>query len=79
MAGPTNDIPTPEQLESRLNDVAELYELGMALRELRLVDEPARQQTAVENDRVSDLGPDSSPRPDEDTEFGSRSGFRPMP
>ena len=77
MADPTNDIPTPEQLEARLNDVAELYELGVALRELRFVDEPARRPPTVGNDRVSDVGPDSSPRPDEDTEFGSRSGVRP--
>lgn len=64
MADPNDDLPTPEQLEARLSDVARLHELGLALRELRFLDGPARRPPSVESDRASDVGSGSDPAPD---------------
>lgn len=52
------EAPTPEQIEQRLDEVAQLYELGMALREVRFVGLPAA-------DRVRERPP-SEPKDDGD-------------
>jgi hypothetical protein len=48
------DLPTPEEVERRLRELEQLYELGKALREVRFVEEPpktradrVREQPAV--------------------------------
>ena len=38
------DVPSPEQVERRLQELSELYKLGMALREVRFVEEPRKAQ-----------------------------------
>ena len=60
MSDPKPEFPTPEQLEARLNDVAQLYDLGMALREIRFLDPDEARKAARTRDRVSDVGPDST-------------------
>lgn len=36
------DEPTPEEVESRLRELQQLYALGKALREVRFVDPPRK-------------------------------------
>jgi hypothetical protein len=63
MANPLFPDPTPEEVDRRLRDLAELYDLGMALREIRSTDaEPA--------DRVMESPPrDSRPLSARETQW----------
>mgnify|MGYP000853933192 CR=1 FL=1 len=65
MADPLPQFPTPEELEQRFRLLAQLYDLGIALREARFVDEEATHRSPRLADRVSDIGPSASPKPDE--------------
>jgi hypothetical protein len=51
---PDDELPPPEVIERRLQELSDLYELGKALREMRFVDPPQKPAT----DRVRE-------RPDE--------------
>ena len=39
MSDPNSEFPTPEEVERRLSELEELYELGMALKEVRFTDQ----------------------------------------
>lgn len=52
--GARDELPPPEVIERRLQELSDLYELGKALREVRFVDQPPKPQS----DRVRE-------RPDE--------------
>ena len=76
MVDPQPECPTPEQVEARLNDLAQIYDLGIALREIRFVDAEATPPSPRLADRMSDVGPSASPKPDErekpDTDASTR-------
>jgi hypothetical protein len=54
---PSAGIP-PEEVERRLRDLGQLYELGMALREVRLVD-PTRADRVRERSASDEQQPSS--------------------
>lgn len=39
---PSNELPPPEVIERRLQELSDLYELGKSLREMRFVDPPRK-------------------------------------
>lgn len=60
MADPDDEVPTAEQLEARLNDLAQIYDLGIALRDLRFLDADETRKSLHKHDRVTDIGPEGS-------------------
>ncbi|MBI5363717.1 MAG: hypothetical protein HZA53_11100 [Planctomycetes bacterium] len=72
MADLPDECPTPEQHEARLNDLAQIYDLGLALRDVRFLDAEEERMRLQQLARLSDVGPDSTPEPDSRSE-GSRS------
>lgn len=80
MADPKPECPTPEQVEARLNDLAQIYDLGIALREIRLVEAEATSPSSRLAGRVSDVGPSASPKPvDAPRPDSSATDARPRP
>jgi hypothetical protein len=41
---PHDELPPPEVIDRRLRELAQLYKLGKALREVRFVDPPEKPQ-----------------------------------
>lgn len=77
MADPLPDFPTPELLEQRFRILAQLYDLGIALREARFVDAEATHPSPRLADRVSDVGPSAPPKTDERAATDSDAGAHP--
>lgn len=56
MARPRTEYPTPDEVEARLNDMAQIYDLGIALREVRIRAAEGTKQAWPSADRVCDPG-----------------------
>ena len=57
MADPRAEVPTPEELEQRFRILAQLYDLGIALREARFLDPEQERMRRLQLDRANDVWP----------------------
>ncbi|MBK7875102.1 MAG: hypothetical protein IPJ77_05015 [Planctomycetes bacterium] len=55
MADPRPEFPTPEELEERFRILGQLYDLGIALREIRFLDPQEERMRRLQLDRVNDV------------------------
>lgn len=67
MADSKPEFPTPEELEERFETLAQLYELGIALREVRFLDPEEQRAAERTRERLRDGVLDSAryPRPED--------------
>lgn len=56
MAEVAPEFPTADQIDARLRELAELYDLGIALREARFVGSSKRPEPPHDADRVREQG-----------------------
>lgn len=79
MVEPRTECPTPDEVEARLNDMAQIYDLGIALREVRIRAAEGTNLAWPSADRVCDPGPGPSVRGESENGDlpGASAGARP--